>query len=138
MDFPKNETELNQRLEEIEKGAKVSHPYNGNKDGFAKPAFKLFVDCGLNTSENISLLKDKRCCDKDFGYEMNPVGGIIQHKDLPTSYKDGVQKYYSDVYVTFNGVRYYVSNFWGIVNKSKFFRYFLTIKLFKNSRIIRL
>ena len=121
MRIPRNEAELNQRLAEIKQG--VQDSYVGDKVGFVKPAFKLFVDCGLNTFDNISFLKDKSRCDKHFGCIMNPVGGIIRHNDLSRSDKNGVQKYYSDVYVTFNGVRYYVSNFWGIVNKSKFFNW---------------
>lgn len=119
--FPKNEAELRSRLAVIERGL----PNQGdNFNPFAVPAFRLFVDCGLNNHDVISELTMKSACDRLFGCTMNPLGGVLRHQDLPMFDASGHLRYYSQgftLYLTLECVRYYVSNHWLEQNKRRFF-----------------
>lgn len=121
--FPKNAAELISRLEVIKKGV----PNQGNNiERFAIPAFKLFVDCGLDNHDVISELTMKSFCDRRFGCTMNPLGGVLRHQDLSMFDKNGQLRYYSQketLYVTLEGVRYYVSNYWQFGCKKAFFEW---------------
>lgn len=120
MNFPKNKNELKVRLDLIRQGI----PNQGNnKKLFAIPAFQLFIDCGLNTPENISFLSDKRQCDNHFGCTMNPKNGILQHENFSQYDDGGYRRYYDDVYITLGNIRYYVSNNWQYGCKKVFFEW---------------
>ena len=134
--FPKNEAELRSRLAVIKRGV----PNQGNnKSKFAIPAFQLFVDCELVTPENIAFLSDKRRCDKYFGCTMNPLGGVLRHQDLLMFDDGNVWRYYfagnDSVYVTLNGIRYYVSNNWQYGCKESFFKW-LAMKVMQKIDVI--
>ena len=113
MDFPKNETELNQRLAEIKKYL----PNSNNDWQFVKLAFKLFVDCKLDTEKNIRFLRDQKRCEENFNYTTNQLCGILRNP-TPT-----FQKSFSDpgIYVFLNDVKYNVSSDWQGDCKEKFF-----------------
>lgn len=128
MNFPKNDTELKARLALIKEGI----PNQGNNKRFAIPAFQLFMDCGLNTPENISFLCDKRRCDDYFGCTMNPLGGVLRRQDQSMIDEGGISRYYyfgkNNLYVTLNGIRYYISNYWQFGCKEAFFSKWLREK----------
>lgn len=122
-DFPKNETDLANRLNVIRRGI----PNQGdNIYPFVIPAFTLFKDCGLIKQEIIQELSEKWLCDKIFGEKAFPLGGILQHQDLPMFDDGGHLRYYSEskiLYISLEGVKYYISNHWIEKNKDLFFNW---------------
>ena len=121
--FPKNETDLGNRLDLIKRGI----PNQGNNiDPFVIPAFTLFKDCGLIEHEIIQMLSEKWLCDRVFGEKSFPLGGVLRHQDLSMFDDGGNLRYYSAgkiLYVSLEGVRYYISNHWTDKNKQSFFRW---------------
>lgn len=124
MNFPKNDTELNAHLALIREGI----PNQNNNKRFAIPAFELFMACRLNTPENISFLCDKRRCDDYFGCTMNPLGGVLRRQDQSMIDEGGKLRYYHNLCVTSNGIRYYISNNWQFICKEAFFSKWLVAK----------
>lgn len=123
MNFPKNVAELKARLDLIEKGIPNQ---NNNFDPFAKPAFKLFEDCGLVTHDIVIELSIKSSCDREIPGSNFPLGGLLRHQDLPVFDKSYHLRYYSQgkiLYVSLDGVRYYVSNHWSLGNKHAFYKW---------------
>lgn len=121
--FPKNEMDLENRLSIIRKGI----PNQGNNiDPFVIPAFTLFKDCGLIEHEIIQKLSEKWRCDKVFGEKAFPLGGVLRHQDLPMFDDSEHLRYYSEgkiLYVSLEGVKYYISNHWTEKNKKLFFNW---------------
>ena len=119
--FPKNEMDLENRLSIVRKGI----PNQGNNIvPFVIPAFTLFKDCGLIEHEIIQMLSEKRLCGRVFGEKSFPLGGVLRHQDLSMFDDGGHLRYYSEgkiLYVSLEGVRYYISNHWTASNKQLFF-----------------
>ena len=123
LNFPKDETDLNNRLDIIRKGL----PNQGdNINPFVKPAFTLFKDCGLIEPEVIQELSEKWLCGRLFGEKAFPLGGVLRHQDLNMFDNAGHLRYYSEkviLCVSLEGVRYYISNHWTAQNKKLFFNW---------------
>lgn len=122
--FPKDEEELERRLAVLRNGV----PNQGdNIKPFVIPAFELLRDCGMIEKRTIQILSDKETCDNAFGYPLNSLGGVIRRQGLPMYDKAGHPRYYFDgqkiLYVSLDGVRYYISNNWWEVCKEKFFKW---------------
>ena len=129
--FPANESELAERLNEIE------NLINAEKSNvaFVESAFKLMENCGLITQENIKFLTDAialKCKHHHFRFPYLPSEGVLRQvknyndvfdsNDLPRFYKG------NDRRVECEGKMYVIANDWyqdntPCPNKRQFFNW---------------
>ncbi|MBR1645740.1 MAG: hypothetical protein IJ685_03070 [Selenomonadaceae bacterium] len=127
--FPKDETELNERLTGVEKFINPAEEISKVNVKFVLVAGKLMEDCGLITENNLRFLCDAAACrnlNPDFKFPYNPGEGALRAVDDDDKIHgaDGCPRFYRGKkrrLELLNGQHYLFSNDWYPFNKKQFF-----------------
>ena len=127
--FPKDETELNERLAGVEKFINPAEEISKVNVRFVLAAGKLMEDCGLVTEKDLRFLCDATACQNfnlAFKFPFNPDEGALRAVDddgdifgadnLPRFYHGRKRRL-----ELLNGQHYLFSNDWYPSNKRQFF-----------------
>ena len=127
--FPKDETELNERLAGVEKFISPAEEISKVNVRFVLAAGKLMEDCGLITEKNLDFLCDAAACQSfnpAFRFPFNLDEGALRAVDDDGKIfgADNLPRFYHGLkrrLELLNGQHYLFSNDWYPSNKRQFF-----------------